>query len=82
MSRVVPRSDLDATVADIAARLAAGPPLALSTTKRLLNQSAQVTLAQAVEAEAQAQTVNFGTRTRPRRWQAFVERRPPRFEGR
>jgi len=82
VSRVVPRADLDVTVADIAGRLAAGPPLALSMTKRLLNQSAQVTLSQAVEAEAQAQTVNFGTRDTEEAMQAFVERRPPRFEGR
>ena len=82
VSRVVPRAELDATVADITGRLAAGPPLALSMTKRLLNQSAQVTLSQAVEAEAQAQTVNLGTRDTEEAMQAFVERRPPRFEGR
>ncbi|HET8621321.1 MAG TPA: enoyl-CoA hydratase-related protein [Acidimicrobiales bacterium] len=82
VSRVVPRSELDATVADIAARLAAGPPLALSMTKRLLNQSAQLTLAQAVEAEAQAQTVNFGTEDTAEAMVAFVEKRPARFEGR
>jgi 2-(1,2-epoxy-1,2-dihydrophenyl)acetyl-CoA isomerase len=82
VSRVVPRSELDAAVADIAARLAAGPPLALSMTKRLLNQSAQVTLAQAVEAEAQAQTVNFGTQDTAEAMAAFVAKRPARFEGR
>jgi len=82
VTRVVPRADLDATVADIAARLAAGPPVALSLTKRLLNQSAHVTLSQAVEAEAQAQTVNFGTADTAEALQAFVERRPPNFEGR
>jgi enoyl-CoA hydratase/carnithine racemase len=81
VTRVVPRSDLDVTVADLAARMAAGPPLALSMTKRLLNQSAQVTLPQALEAEAQAQTVNFGTRDTAEAMAAFVERREPRFEG-
>lgn len=82
VTQVVPRAELDATVADIARRLAAGPPLALSMTKRLLNQSAQVTLPQALEAEAQAQTVNFGTRDTAEAMLAFVERREPRFEGR
>jgi enoyl-CoA hydratase/carnithine racemase len=82
VTRVVPRADLDATVADLAARLAAGPPLALSMTKRLLNQSTQVTLPQALEAEAQAQTVNFGTRDTAEAMAAFTERREPRFEGR
>jgi enoyl-CoA hydratase/carnithine racemase len=81
VTRVVPRSELDATVAELAGRLAAGPPLALSMTKRLLDQSAQVTLAQALEAEAQAQTVNFATKDTAEAMLAFVERREPRFEG-
>jgi 2-(1,2-epoxy-1,2-dihydrophenyl)acetyl-CoA isomerase len=69
-------------VAELAGRLAAGPPLALSMTKRLLDQSAQVSLAQALEAEAQAQTVNFGTRDTAEAMAAFVQRREPRFDGR
>jgi enoyl-CoA hydratase/carnithine racemase len=82
VTRVVPRADLDATVADVARRLAAGPPLALSSTKRLLNQSSAVSLAQALEAEAQAQAVNFGTRDTAEAMRAFVEKRTPTFEGR
>lgn len=82
VTRVVPRADLDATVADIARRLAAGPPLALSSTKRLLNQSAQVTLPQALEAEAQAQAVNFSTQDTAEAMRAFVQKREPSFEGR
>ncbi|MGH9228074.1 MAG: enoyl-CoA hydratase/isomerase family protein [Acidimicrobiales bacterium] len=81
VTRVVPRADLDATVRDLAARLADGPPLALSMTKRLLDQSAQLTLAQALEAEAEAQTVNFGTKDTAEAMLAFVERREPRFQG-
>ena len=82
VTRVVPRVDLDETVAELAGRLAAGPPLALSMTKRLLDQSAQVTLAQALEAEAKAQAVNFSTRDTAEAMRAFVQRREPRFEGR
>jgi enoyl-CoA hydratase/carnithine racemase len=82
VTRVVPRAELDAVVADTAERLAAGPPLALSMTKRLLDQSAQLTLPQALEAEAKAQTVNAGTRDTAEAVLAFVERRTPRFEGR
>jgi 2-(1,2-epoxy-1,2-dihydrophenyl)acetyl-CoA isomerase len=72
VTRVVPRADLDATVADLATRLAAGPPLALSMTKRLLDNSAQLTL---------AQIVNFGTKDTAEALLAFSERREPRFEG-
>ena len=82
VTRVVPRADLDAAVDEVASRLAAGPPLALSSTKRLLNQSAKVTRSQALEAEAQAQSVNFGTRDTAEAMRAFVERRTPSFEGR
>jgi 2-(1,2-epoxy-1,2-dihydrophenyl)acetyl-CoA isomerase len=82
VTRVVPRVDLDETVAELAGRLAAGPPLALSMTKRLLDQSTQVTLAQALEAEAKAQAVNLGTRDTAEAMRAFVQRREPRFEGR
>lgn len=82
VTRVVARADLDATVSEIAGRLAAGPPLALSSTKRLLNQSANVTLGQALEAEAQAQTVNFGTRDTAEAMTAFAQKRPPSFHGR
>jgi enoyl-CoA hydratase/carnithine racemase len=82
VNRVVPRADLDAMVASLASRLAAGPPLALSITKRLLNQSAQVTLGQALEAEAQAQAVNLASRDTAEAMLAFAERRDPEFEGR
>lgn len=82
VTRVVPRADLDATVAGLAARLAAGPPLALAATKRLLNQSAQVGLAEALEAEAQVQAVNFSTQDTIEAMRAFVEKREPHFDGR
>jgi 2-(1,2-epoxy-1,2-dihydrophenyl)acetyl-CoA isomerase len=82
VSRVVPRADLDATVADVAGRLAAGPRQALQATKRLLNAGVHASLADALEAEAQAQAANFGTRDTAEAMVAFVERRQPTFEGR
>ncbi len=82
VTRVVPRDELDATVADLADRLAAGPPIALRATKRLLDQGARSTLADAVEAEAQAQVVNLGTRDTAEAMMAFVQKRQPVFEGR
>lgn len=82
VNRVVPAAQLDAFVDDWAARLAAGPPLALSMSKRLLNQSSAVSLAQALEAEAQAQNVNFASRDTAEALAAFVEKRDPTFHGR
>jgi enoyl-CoA hydratase/carnithine racemase len=82
VNRVVANAEIDAFVADWAARLAAGPPLALSMTKKLLNAGLHSSIAEAVEAEAQAQTVNFGTADTVEAMNAFAEKRDPEFRGR
>jgi len=82
VNRVVPAAELDAFVDDWARRLAAGPPLALSMTKRLLNDSLSMSMDEALEAEGMAQTVNFGTADTMEAMAAFVEKRDPRFSGR
>jgi len=82
VNRVVPAAEIDAFVDDWARRLAAGPPIALSMTKKLLNQSFSVTIEQALEAEGQAQTVNFGTADVAEAMAAFAEKRDPTFRGR
>src|SRR5207302_9680525 len=61
VNRVVPAADLDVFVDDWARRLAAGPPLALSMTKTLLNNSFAVSMDQALEDEARCQSVNSST---------------------
>ena len=82
VNRVVPAGELDAFVDDWASRLASGPPIALAQTKRLLTNSFEVTLEQALEDEGWAQTVNFTTVDTAEAMRAFVEKREPRFEGR
>jgi len=69
-------------VQDWATRLAGGPPIALALTKRLLNNSMQVTMEEALDDEGMAQTVNFGTKDTPEAIMAFVEKRAPQFQGR
>ncbi len=81
VNRVVPAGEIDAFVDDWARRLAAGPPIALAQTKRLLNNAFEVTLEQALEDEGWAQTVNFGTKDTPEAIAAFVEKRDPVFRG-
>ncbi len=81
VNRVVPADELDGFVDDWAARLAAGPPLALSMTKTLLNGAHTVSMAEAVESEARCQTVNFATDDTAEAIAAFVEKREPRFIG-
>jgi 2-(1,2-epoxy-1,2-dihydrophenyl)acetyl-CoA isomerase len=82
VNRVVPHDELDAFVADWADRLAAGPPLTLAMTKRMLNHGATADLAAALDAEGLAQTVNFSTEDTKEAVAAFLEKRSPEFHGR
>lgn len=82
VNRVLPDGELDAFVDDWAERLAAGPPIALAMTKRLLNNSLDATLQQALDDEGQAQTVNFSTADTREAVAAFMGKRQPTFEGR
>jgi len=82
VNRVLPVAELDAFVADWAARLAAGPPIALSLSKRLLDSSFNATLEQALDDEGRAQTINFSTQDTVEAITAFIQKRPPEFHGR
>jgi len=81
VNRVVPAAQLDAFVDDWAQRLAAGPPIALSMTKTMLNNSMAVSMEQAVEDEARSQSVNFTTADMIEAAAAFFEKREPNFKG-
>lgn len=82
VNRVVPADELDAFVADWAARLAAGPPLALSLTKALLDDGLSMSMAEALEREAAAQTVCGQSEDGREAIKAFLEKRDAQFTGR
>ena len=82
VNRVVAAAQLDDFVDDWARRLAAGPPLALSMTKTLLNNSMAVSMDQALEDEARCQSVNFPTADMAEAITAFMQKREPKFQGR
>ena len=65
----------------MARRLAAGPTFAHSMTKTQLNHEWNMTLEQAIEAEAQAQAICMQTKDFERAYHAFVAKEKPVFEG-
>lgn len=82
VNQVVRAGDLDKFVDDWAARLALGPPLALSMTKTMLNNSFAVSMEQALEDETRCQSVNFASADTAEAISAFIQKREPTFEGR
>lgn len=82
VNRIVPHAELGEVVAQLAARLAALPPVQVSVTKRLLNQSFSVSMAEALEFEDVAQVMNFQSADTAEAMVAFVAKREPKFTGR
>ena len=76
-----PADALEAEAQALAARLAAGPTFALGITKTQLAQEWDMSLDQAIEAEAQAQAICMQTGDFERAYRAFVAREKPVFEG-
>jgi 2-(1,2-epoxy-1,2-dihydrophenyl)acetyl-CoA isomerase len=81
VNRVVPADKLAATAADWAARLAAGPTLALGLGKRLVNHALDADRAGCLAEEAMAAEINMFSEDGQEGLRAFVERRAPRFQG-
>jgi 2-(1,2-epoxy-1,2-dihydrophenyl)acetyl-CoA isomerase len=81
VNRVVPVDELDALVEAWVAKLLALPPIALASTKKMLNRAFEQSFEQALDDEARSQTVNIATRDTTEAIQAFVEKRTPTFEG-
>jgi enoyl-CoA hydratase/carnithine racemase len=79
---IKPADEVDEFVADLAGRLAAGPPVALAQSKGLLNDGANATLREALANEARAQPGNFATADSTEAYAAFAEKREPAFTGR
>ncbi len=82
VNRVVPHEELAVTAAAWAERLAKLPPIQLSISKRLLNQSTSVSMSDALEFEDVAQSMNFASADTAEAMLAFMQKREPRFTGR
>jgi enoyl-CoA hydratase/carnithine racemase len=72
---------LEAEALALARRVADGPTFAHSVTKTQLGAEWNMTLDQAIEAEAQAQAICMQTKDFERAYRAFVAREKPVFAG-
>lgn len=78
-NRVVPGDELDQITQEMALRLARGPLFALAMTKEMLNREMNVGLDTALEWEAQAQAICMQHPDYREAYEAFVEKRDPKF---
>ncbi len=80
-NRVVAESELADATRELAQRLARGPAFALAMTKEMLNREMETSLDTALEWEAQAQATCMQHPDYREAYEAFVEKREPKFKG-
>jgi enoyl-CoA hydratase/carnithine racemase len=81
VSRVVEPDDLLPVAHEIAARIAANPPVAVRASKAMLREAAGLTLDEVLDRSADVQALMHQTRDHAEAVTAFVEKREPRFTG-
>ncbi|MFB4308293.1 enoyl-CoA hydratase-related protein [Actinomadura sp. GTD37] len=82
VTEVVPPGELAAAATRLARRLADGPPIAMSLTKDLLNQSFTTGFDDALDREATAAATNMAAGDAAEAFAAAREKRAPVFKGR
>jgi enoyl-CoA hydratase/carnithine racemase len=81
LNRLVPPEALLDQALGLAGELARGPTLAHMMTKTMLDQEWDMSIAAAIEAEAQAQALCMQSEDFRRAYRAFAARETPTFEG-
>ena len=82
VDRLVPADDFDQAVADLAAGLAGGAPLAIAAVTRAVNDGLERPLADALERELEELAPLFASEDAREGMTAFTEKRPPSYRGR
>lgn len=80
-NRLIDPGELVAYATNFAHELASGPTFAHGVTKRMLHQEWNMSVDEAIEAEAQAQAMCMATRDFERAYRAFAAKTRPQFEG-
>jgi enoyl-CoA hydratase/carnithine racemase len=80
-NRLVAPDSLDEGALALALRIADGPAFGHMMTKTMLEQEWNMSIGQAIEAEAQAQSICMQTRDFRRAYEAFAAKQKPVFEG-
>src|SRR5262249_20647272 len=79
VNRIVPPSDLEREATALAQQLSDGPTFAMGMTKALVVNEWNMSLPAAIEAEAEAQAICMLTDDFEEGYQAFKEKRQPKF---
>jgi len=80
-NRLVPAGETLDVALSIARDLRTGPTFAHGMTKKMLQQEWNMTIDQAIEAEAQAQAIAMKTEDFRRAYEAFAAKKQPVFQG-
>lgn len=81
-TRLFERDSFEDGVENIVATIAAGPTVALTRAKRLIDRNTAATFEAALDREATAQGIAFTTEDHVEGTRAFMDQREPEFEGR
>jgi enoyl-CoA hydratase/carnithine racemase len=82
VDRLVPAGGFDQAVADLAASLAGGAPLAVAAITRVVNDGLDRPLPEALDRELEELAALFASEDAREGMTAFTEKRPPKFSGR
>jgi enoyl-CoA hydratase/carnithine racemase len=82
VDRLVAAEELDRTVAELAASLAGGAPLAIAAVKRAVHDGLDRPLGDGLQTELERLTPLFSSEDAREGMMAFTEKRPPKYAGR
>jgi 2-(1,2-epoxy-1,2-dihydrophenyl)acetyl-CoA isomerase len=81
VNMLVPDEKLEEETGELASRMASGPTLAIGRTKKLMNDGYNNSLEQHLENEFETQMLSARTQDKIEGIKAFMEKRPPNFQG-